>query len=716
MRTRYYVFSLIVLFFFSDLTLAQVSGEAVSFLSRPVLDGNIKGESLWSGAKPMTGFVQVKPVEGAPASQKTEVFVGYTSDSLYVGVICYDEDPQSIISSSNKRDADLDEEDSFRFVVDTFRSEQDGFVFGTNPSGIEFDGQVTTTEMSRFGSGGFNMNWDTSWRVASRIHEGGWSAEFEIPFKSLRYGTDEVQDWNINFQRTIRRTNEVVFWSPLPVQHGLNRLSLAGRVSGVQVPSQRNLNITPYVLGKVNSGGALTKNQTEEEAGFDLKYSVTPSLTLDVTYNTDFAQVEVDQQQVNLDRFSLFFPEKRPFFLENAGVFSIGDPREIDLFFSRRVGIGRGGVQLPIVGGLRLSGRVGDATNIGLLQMRSEAVHDVAPETDFTVLRLSQELKNRSSIGVMAVNKDGGTRDNQTYGVDGNWGVGDKITFKGFVAKTDTEGIDRRDHALMVSGAYDGQLWSYNGKYSEVGEGFNPEVGFVSRTNFRQVSIYAGRRIRFDESDRILELRPHASYKGYWSFDGTYETGRTHIDNFVFWKNGALLSTAVNFTHETVLEPFDIVEGISISPGEYDHEEFTIYASTDKSAPIDFGLQFVAGGFFGGDRVTLAPSVGYRIGDQFKVDFSVNHNNVKVPGGAFEFSLSQLKVSYAFTPKISLQAFVQHNERDDVFATNLRFSWLRSANSGLFVVYNETDDDVLHPGRPRKEIILKYSHIFELLQ
>ena len=716
MRTRYYVFSLTVLLFIDNLALAQISGEAAFLSGRPLLDGKVLGEALWAKAKPMTGFVQVKPTEGDPASQKTEVFVGYTADSLYVGVVCYDEDPGSIISSSNKRDSDLDEEDSFRFVIDTFQSEQDGFVFGTNPSGIEYDGQIASTEMSRFGSSGFNMNWDTSWNVVSRVHDRGWSAEFEIPFKSLRYGSAEVQEWNINFQRNIRRTNEVAFWSPLPVQHGLNRLSLAGSLKGMQVPSQRNLNVTPYVIGKNNSGGLLENSESEEEAGFDLKYSLTPSLTLDVTYNTDFAQVEVDQQQVNLDRFSLFFPEKRPFFLENAGLFSVGDPQQIDLFFSRRIGIGEGGVQLPIAGGVRVSGRVGEATNLGLLQMRSEAVDEVASETDFTVVRVNQEMSNRSSVGMLVVNKEDGFDDNQTYAVDGVWGIGDNTTLKGFVAKTDTQGIDRQDHALRLSGAYDGQIWSYNAKYSEVGEGFNPEVGFLSRKNYRHTSIYAARRIRLGDSARLLELRPHANYQGYWNFDGIYETGRVHIDNLMFWKNGASLSTAVNFTHESVVDGFDIVEGVRVSPGDYDHQELTVYASTDKSAPLNFGIRFIAGGFFGGDRITASPNIGYRIGDQFKVNLSVNHNDVEVPGGEFRFRLSQLKLSYSFSSKISLQAFVQHNERDDVFATNIRFSWLRSANSGLFVVYNETDDDVLYPGRPRKEFILKYSHIFELLK
>ena len=699
----------------TQIAYAKVSGTAFPLVTEPVLDGQVRGDNAWSDAVPMTGFVQVKPVEGDPASQKTQVFIGFTSETLYVGVICYDDEPSGIISSSSRRDSSLDEEDSFRFVVDTFQSEQDGFVFGTNPSGVEFDGQISSTEMDPRGSSGFNTNWDTAWQVASRLHERGWSAEFAIPFKSLRYADGDLQEWNINFQRNIRRTNEVVFWSPLPVQHGLNRLSLAGSLQGVKVPAQKNLNVTPYLLGKSNRGGLMAGNQNETEAGFDLKYSVTPSLTMDLTYNTDFAQVEVDEQQVNLDRFSLFFPEKRPFFLENASLFSVGAPREIDLFFSRRIGISKGGAQLPIAGGLWLSGRVGAATNLGLLNMRSESVDGVASETDFTVVRVNQELANRSSAGVLIVNREDDFGDNQTYAVDGALGVGENATFKGFVAKTRTEGITSRDHALRISGAYDGQEWSYNAKYAEVGEGFNPEVGFLARTNYRTASIYGAKRIRLGDSSKVLELRPHASYQGYWNFDGVYESGRVHIDNLMFWKNGASLSTAINFTHETVIDPFRIVRGIEVAEGDYDHQELTIYASTDKSAPLNFGLQFIAGGFFGGDRITAAPNVGYRIGDRFRANLSVNHNDIKVPSGELKFNLSRLKLSYSFSSKVAVQGFVQHNERDDILATNLRFSWLRSANSGLFVVYNEIDEDGFFPGRPRKEFIIKYSHIFDVL-
>jgi len=343
----------------------------------PLVDGDVLGDDAWSAVSPASGFWQIKPDDGQAATQRTEVYVGFTDTSLYIGVVAYDDSPGEIIVTDSRRDSDLDNTDAFLIVIDGLLDRQNGFVFGTNAAGIEYDGQVireATGSAANFGRGGFNKNWDGAWVVQSKIGEFGWSAESEIPFKTLRFGTDKKQDWGINFQRNVRRNNEVAFWAPLERNRNLYRISEAGTLHGVAPPTQRNLQITPYALGKARRGGELDGTEKDSEFGFDVKYSITPSLTLDGTYNTDFAQVEVDEQQINLDRFNLFFPEKRPFFLENAGLFSVGNPREVEMFFSRRIGISDDGDILPVEGGARLSGKVGDSTNIGLLYMATEAV------------------------------------------------------------------------------------------------------------------------------------------------------------------------------------------------------------------------------------------------------------------------------------------------------------------------------------------------------
>ena len=228
------------------------------------------------------------------------------------------------------------------------------------------------------------------------------------------------------------------------------------------------------------------------------------------------------------------------------------------------------------------------------------------------------------------------------------------------------------------------------------------------------MTLFGSRRIRFGQKSPFLEMVPHVNYQGYWDFDGYYESGRVHLDHSMIWKSGAQIHAAVNFTHEGIKTPFEIARGVVVDAGEYDHEELSVFSWTDSSDPLNVGMNFVYGGFFGGDRFSASPFVNYRVGETFSARFSLNHNDVKLPNGDFKVNLSQLRLSYSFTPKISIQAFVQHNDRDDLLATNLRFSWLQSANSGLFIVYNETDDDRRSPGRPRREFIIKYSHIFDV--
>ena len=700
--------------------------EAVRLDTTPRIDGSVLGDPGWERVVPTSGFWQIQPNEGRPASQKTEVFLGFTDDALYIGVVAYDDDPAGIIVSDSRRDSELSNTDSFQVVIDGLRDRQNGFVFGTNPAGIEYDGQVIKEGTSDFGSGGggFNLNWDASWNVQAQISEIGWSAEFEIPFRTLRYGSGDEQVWGINFQRNIRRNNEIAFWAPLSRQRNLYRVSEAGSVRGIVPPAQRNLKLTPYVLGRAERGGSLEGTETDQEFGFDLKYSITPSLTLDATYNTDFAQVEADEQQVNLDRFSLFFPEKRPFFLENAGLFAVGNPEEVELFFSRRIGVGPGGEPIPIEGGVRLSGKLGGSTNVGFLHMSDEGRGGTIDASDFTVARISQELPNRSAIGALIVNRDGGlsisgpgiSETHQTYAIDGRWGVGDNLLFEAWAAQTDTPTLDGRDTAFNVRGDYSSATWSSRLGYTEVRENFSPQVGFLSRRAFRKFDGFIMRRIRPDDLWNLLEIRPHISYNGYWDFDGFQETGFLHVDSHWEFKSSTEIHTGVNFTKAGVKQPFEIVDGVTVQPGTYDHAEAQIVYFTDQSAPLSINTRLVVGGRFGGDRVSFAPTLRYRVGERFSSELSVNYNDfdLPVPNGDFSVSLTRLRLSYSFTPKILLQALVQHNDASDVLATNLRFSWLQTANSGLFLVYNEIDERFDGAPPRGRELILKYSHIFDV--
>jgi len=692
----------------------------------PDLDGIVDGDRAWATAAPASGFWQVQPRAGEASSQKTEVYVGYTDTALYIGVMAWDDDPDGIIVADSRRDSSLDDTDAFLVVIDGLLDRRNGYVFGTNAAGIEYDGQVTREGSGDFGSGGgaFNLNWDGAWSVRAAINGDGWSAEFEIPFSTLRYGQSETQDWGINFQRNIRRNNEVAYWSPLERNRNLYRVSRAGTLRGIAPPAQRNLQFTPYVLGKARRGGALPASESDAEFGFDIKYGITPSLTLDLTYNTDFAQVEVDEQQVNLDRFNLFFPEKRPFFLENAGQFAVGNGEEAEMFFSRRIGIGSDGSAIPVKGGARLSGKLGERTNIGLLYMGTEAVEGVAPANQFAVARISRELPNRSGVGAIFVNRDGdgshlvASADdyNRTWAIDGRWGIGEHVLIEGWAARTETPGLTGRDDAFALKADYNSATWAMNAGYTEVGADFNPEVGFLSRTEYRKAEAFIMRRVRPDDLWNLLEIRPHITYRGYWKFDGFQETGLVHMDAHWEFRTGTEIHTGYNLTRAGVIEPFSIVPDVVVPAGTYDHGEAQFVYFTDQSKPFNFGVSVVVGGRFGGDRTAISPSVNYRIGETFRSELSFDYIDfdLPVPNGEFTVNLARLRLSYSFTPKMQLQALVQYNDASEILGTNLRFSWLRSANSGLYLVYNEVDER-FDGGQPTgREFILKYSHIFDV--
>ena len=702
--------------------------QAIALTTAPVIDGNVLDDPAWRGAEPITDFWQSQPNSGQAASQRTAVYIGFTDTALHIGVIAYDDEPLEIISTDSRRDSSLDNTDSIKIMIDGLLDRQNGYIFGTNPAGIEYDGQINREGAGQFvfgGEGGFNLNWDAPWIVRSAISDIGWSAEMEIPFTSLRFGAGDVQEWGLNIERRIRRNNEIAFWAPMSQDRSLFRVSEAGSIQGIRVPRQRNLQFTPYVLGEAQRGGDLGGTETDQEFGFDLKYSITPSLTLDATYNTDFAQVEVDDQQVNLDRFSLFFPEKRPFFLENAGQFTVGNPREAELFFSRRIGIGTDGAPVPIDGGLRMSGKIGGTTNVGLLFMQSEAVAGVASENQYAVARVNQELANRSSIGFLIVDRDGdgsllGNGDddqNQTYAIDGRWGIGENLLLSAWAAKTETPGLTGRDDAFSANANFNNADWTMDFAYTEVGGAFNPEVGFLARSDYRKFSSLVLRRIRPDNLWSLFEIRPHVSYRGFWGFDGFQETGFLHVDSHWEFQTGAEIHTGFNITTEGVRTPFDIIPGVEIPAGTYDHAEAQLVFRGNESKPLNFGLRVVAGGRFGGDRLSLSPTIRYRIGEKFSSELAYNYNDfdLPVPGGDFTANLLRLRLSYSFTPKILLQLLSQYNEVDDRISTNLRFSWLQSANTGLFLVYNEVDDRGLGALPRGREFIIKFSHIFDVL-
>ncbi|RAJ09182.1 DUF5916 domain-containing protein [Arenibacter echinorum] len=709
---------------FDNDTQTRPTAVAVPIETDPMIDGNILKDEVWQKIKPFGGLLQSQPNYGQMASERTEIRIAYTEHTFYLAVVCYDSDPDGLVVSDARRDALLDNTDAFLFIVDTYKDNQNGFIFGTNSLGVEYDAQVDNegqgnqnTNRQQGGTiGGFNLNWDGSWKVRTSVHDEGWSAEFAIPLRTIRF--QPGKDWGINFRRNIRKTNEIVYWSPMPIGFNLNRLSLAGTLTGLNLKTPRNLKVIPYVLGQLAKDFEAEdpKAKFTPEVGGDIKFSITPSLTLDLTYNTDFAQVEVDEQQVNLDRFNLFFPEKRPFFLENAGLFSVGSPGEVDLFFSRRIGIGDDGNIVPIIGGARLSGKL-DRTNVGLLTMFTDEVEDAGiQKNNFTVARVNHEFKGRSALGAAFINRSGiGVDDdfNSTIALDGKLGLGRKARMTGFYARTNGPMDTINEHSFRLKTDYIWNSWEIGGGYTEVGEGFNPEVGFLQRSAFRKPEARVLYHYRpKNENSVILELRPHISYNSFWNFDGFQETSYTHIDNHWEFKSGMEIHTGLNLTTEGVLDPFEISDGVTVLPGTYRHSESQLVFFTNKSNPVSVNIRSVIGGSFGGKRYQQSATLSVRLGDKFNSDFIYLYNNYQLPVGDFTANIFRSQMTYSFRPNLYVQSLVQNNSANELWAVNLRLGWLQRANTGLFVVYNYN----VREGDPlNNSIIIKYSRMFDLV-
>ena len=699
----------------------------------PVIDGNLS-ESSWQNAQLLSGFVQREPMEGEPVSERTEVRILYDGEALYVGAWLFDRDPSGIVVGRTLRDASLNDTDAFLIVLDTYLDRQNAFVFGTTPAGIEYDGQVAneqraggggggSSRQQRGSGGGFNLNWDGSWEVATSIDGSGWYAEMRIPFSTLRYPRGGVQAWGLNFARNIRRQNEQSVWAPIPRQFNPYRVSLAGTLSRIQAPARRILTITPYTLadGFKDYTAPFPDADFSATLGADAKIGLNQSLTLDLTVNTDFAQVEVDDQQVNLTRFPLFFPEKRAFFLENAGTFSVGSGRSAELFFSRRIGLS-GGTEVPIRAGARLSGKVA-GMQVGFLNIQTQGV-DQINGSNFGVIRASQEFENRTTLGAILVSRlnTENTGDyNLTYGIDGNLGIGQDLTFNGWAAGTDTRGVAGGEYGFSGGGNYTTRDWQVTGRYRQIGAEFNPEVGFVNRRAYRYLNTRVLRHIRLDNVSWFRELRPHVQWEEYWDLGGFSESRKIHIDNHFEFANGAFFQLpGINIIGEGLQSPFRIREGIVIPAGSYNNIDWEFRFNSNRSAPLSMSGGWGFGGFYSGTRFSPNATVSYRFRDVFSASIRLNYFDVRLDEGSFTTSVLGLNASYSFTPRIYVQGQLQYNADTEDLGSNIRLAWLNTAGTGLYIVYNDIEHfGVLERtgfsrGPQQRQFVIKYTKLLDL--
>jgi hypothetical protein len=698
----------------------------------PVIDGRLT-DAVWHDAEALSGFLQRELREGEPITERTEVRLLTDGEALYVGAWLYDREPAGIVLGEKIRDVTLTNSDYVGIILDTYLDRQNGFVFATTPAGVEYDGQVikegegggvTQSGQTRAQSGsmgGFNLNWDGSWRVATSIDSLGWYAEFRIPFSTLRYGGGTPQSWGLNVVRAIRRKNEEAFWSFIPRQFSLMRLSRAGTLQDIRVPARRVATLTPYVLGGVERN-YLTQAEAEHpsEFGADLKYGLTPSLTLDLTYNTDFAQVEVDEQRTNLTRFPLFFPEKRPFFLENAGVFSAGTPQAVELFFSRRIGIDTLGNPVPIRGGGRLTGRVGGLT-VGALQIFTEQAAHVQPAMSYSVARVTKELSTRSRVGVIAVQRmatHDGSDYNRTYGLDGRIGIGDAWTVDWWAAKTAPSALSGGDDlGYSVRGNYQTLKWNNTLRFVQVGDQFRPDVGFLNRSGgYRYYDVGFMRTVLKPEWPWLKQWIPHANYRAYYGLDDFYQSGQIHVDLTEFeLANGGRFGPEFNIHHEGLQQPFAIAQDVTLPAGSYNYASLGLDFATNPSAPLSVSLRGDFGGLYNGHRNGGNVTITARRGASLMSSLLVDYHDVHLDQGNFVRSLVGMRFGYYFTPRIFALSLVQYSNQARSWTANARFGWLNTAGTGLFIVFNEgrEADSFFNWVRPQaRSLVIKYTRQF----
>ena len=588
----------------SPTTPTITAGKLEAAAEGPTIDGRVN-DPVWQDVAPYTTFTQQDPIEGAPASERTEVRVIVGKGNVYVGIIAFDSDPSKIIVSQARRDASLTETDSVVMVFDTFNDNQNAFVFGTNPLGIEYDGQVAREGQSsgvstggggaggtqRGGISAFNPNWDGDWTVRSQITERGWEAELAIPLKTLRYQQGDNQTWGFNLLRNIRHKNEQVYLAPIPRGFDIYRVSLAAKMSGLNLPARRDIKLIPYALGSVNKDFTRAGDNVDSkgDVGVDLKWGIRPNLTLDATYNTDFAQVEADEEQVNLTRFDLFFPEKRPFFLENASTFQFGNPQQIDLFFSRRIGLSASALPIDIKGGARLSGKVG-GWNVGVLNIQADEVEDARATTSArrtisvccacSARSAARVMARFSSIARATGSLSFGDDYNRAYGLDANIQMTQNQRLSAFVARTDTPesrvtGPRGSDYSARAFYNFTNNLWQISGGFSQVGENFNPEVGFLPRRGYRRPEF----RVFFQPQPKrwpwIRRIAPHLTYNSFYNFDGELETENWHIHAFEIQpRQGGRFGWFADYAKDNPTAPFTVFNRdgrrVTIPAGQYD--------------------------------------------------------------------------------------------------------------------------------------------------
>ncbi|MEQ1757543.1 MAG: DUF5916 domain-containing protein [Vicinamibacterales bacterium] len=668
-------------------------------------DGTLD-EPIYTQIQPIGDFIQFEPTNGAPASEATEVWILFDADNLYVSGKAYDRSPDKWVLNEMRRDVpNVSANESVGFSIDTFNDKRNGFLFEVNALGGFLDAQVTNE--------GFppNQNWNAVFSVEVGRFDGGWSFEFRIPFWSLRYQPGSDQIWGFNMRRVVRWKNEESHIVPIPFslgqRRGLMQISLHAPLVGIEAPPRgKNIEFRPFGISSVTtdrlSRPALS-NDLAGNGGLDVKYGLTQNLTADLTWRTDFAQVEVDEQQVNLTRFNLLYPEKRTFFLEGQGIFNFGigagpntNGGDVPtLFFSRQIGLSRGQV-VPILGGGRLTGKVGKYS-LGLINIQTDDKASVgALSTNFSVIRVRRDVFRRSAIGLIYADRSrslGGGDRAQTYGADAGFSFFNDININAFAARTQTPGIDGDDLSYRGQFNYAGDRYGLVAERLVIEPGFTPEVGFVRRPNMRKWTGTARFSPRPRQTRVVRKVLTEATGSYIENNAGVLESRQWDQTFGLDFANGDNLRVQATESYEFLARPFRIDPAATIPVGGYDFNNLALRYTLGAQRRFAATASVEHGSFYGGDKTTVGVSGGrYNLTNQVQVQPGVSINRVDLPFGRFTATQLQTRVVYTLTPRAFAAALVQYNSSSHIVSTNLRLRWEYVPGSELFLVYTDERD------------------------
>ena len=678
------------------------------------IDGDLT-EDDWKHAEAIDEFVQIEPYEGEISSQPMEVRILYDTENIYFGFTCFDSEISKLVANEMRRDSrDLHENDTVFLILDTYDDKRSGFFFRMNALGAIQDRAVTNSGDT------LNRDWDAVVECKSKINDTYWTSELSIPFSQLRFKQSDQIVWGMNTGRELARNQEEMIWVPVPASYGgmaKYRTANLGRLVGISdVAPSRNLEVLPYILPgvtQINENDAGLETDGKLKMGVDVKYGITSNLTADVTYNTDFAQVEADEEQVNLTRFSLFFPEKRPFFLEGAGLFDFGIPRSsyrrpppMLLFYSRRIGLAEGNA-IPIIFGGKASGKVG-SYGVGFLNVLTDEFHDAnteddpldVPRTNYSVMRITKDVASGSRIGMIAVNKDEIGDYNRAGGFDFEYRPNDSMDVRGMWSRTFEPGIAGQNNAWYLGSNWRSNRFRLEGSYTDIAEDFNPAVGYVRRTGIRHFRGEA-RWVPMPQRFGIRQIWTGPEVNYILNHNNELEEWNISYTNWFEFDTGDYILFNGKRTFERLNDVFDFRDGVEIPIGDYSSNSYHVRLSSSDSRPISTTLGGGIEDFYNGEvrrayiQTTFKPNGHLSLSAQYQFNQVVDLPEMYFTDGQprpVYVNLFRGRVDYSFTTGLFAKLFAQWNTDANVMSTNFLINYIYRSGSDFYFVFNQTYD------------------------